>query len=387
MITIRKPVIVFQRILPHYRVGFFNKLVKKFPGMKIIYGQPVKDEPIKNAQDIDKNIFINTVNYYFDKKGKIFISKILSEVNRIKPGITISVFNVGNLNIYFLFLLRRFLKFKIILWSFGYDPVRGFNPDKSFTDKVRLYLSQKADAVIFYWNKGMEEIAKFSSRTDHYFVANNTLDTDRQFGLKESFDITGKENIKHELGIKNKFHFVFVGRLLEDKQIDILLRAFSLVEKKNNDCGLSIIGEGPERNRLVSLSEELNLNNVNFRGEITDDKETGEWIYVSDAFVMPGRLGLSVVHSFCFGTPVISQKKDGHFHGEGIGYLKDGENGFLAEDGNVSELAGKMLQIISNPELAKRLRQNAFNTAKVECSVDIMLNGFEKAIEYVARKY
>lgn len=378
-------IIVLQRILPHYRAGIFRKLCGRFPGMSVFYGQPYKNESLKNADNLSDNIFIRCSNTYFDKNGKIFISKIFSKIKDLRPEIIISVFNVGNLNIYILFLLRKFLKFKIILWSFGYDPVKGFNPDKYFTDKIRLYLSQKADAVIFYWENGKEEVSRYSKVTGHYFVAPNTLDTDKQTELKRKFEITGKEKIKSELGVKEKFHFVYVGRLLEDKQIDLLLKAFSHLEKDTAEIRLTIIGDGPEKSNLENLSRELKLKNIFFTGEITDDELTGKWIFISDAFVMPGRLGLSVVHTFCFGTPVISQKKEKHFHGEGIGYVKDGVNGFLAEDENISELAERMKRIISDPELSDRLRTNAFYSSQNECSVESMINGINSAVEYVSK--
>ncbi len=378
-------IIVLQRILPHYRAGIFRKLCGRFPGMSVFYGQPYKNESLKNADNLSDNFFIRCSNTYFDKNGKIFISKIFSKIKDLRAEIIISVFNVGNLNIYILFLLRKFLKFKIILWSFGYDPVRGFNPDKYFTDKIRLYLSQKADAVIFYWEKGKEEVSRYSKVTGHYFVAPNTLDTDKQTELKRKFEITGKEKIKSELGVKEKFHFVYVGRLLEDKQIDLLLKAFSHLEKDTAEIRLTIIGDGPEKSNLENLSRELKLKNIFFTGEITDDELTGKWIFISDAFVMPGRLGLSVVHTFCFGTPVISQKKEKHFHGEGIGYVKDGVNGFLAEDENISELAERMKRIISDPELSDRLRTNAFYSSQNECSAENMINGINSAVEYVSK--
>jgi len=382
----KERILILQRLLLHYRVGFFKKFCIRFPAAKVFYGQPYKGEPLKNAEESDADIFEQSKNLYFGKTGKVFISNIYFKIIKYRPNVVISVFNVGNLNIYLLFILKFFLRYKLILWSFGYDPVRGFDPKKSFTDKVRLFLSQKADAVIFYWETGKQEVSNHSYKKGHYFVAPNTLDTDRQFELKEIFDNKGREEIKKELGVKEEFHFVYVGRLLKDKQADLLLRAFKIVEDKNSHCCLSIIGDGPEYDNLKKLSVELGDRNIKFRGEILNDVTTGKWIYASDAFVMPGRLGLSVVHSFCFGTPVISQKKKNYFHGEGVAYIKEGINGYLVDDGSIEKIAKKMVDIISDPELSHKLRLNAFNTAVNECSIGNMLNGFVKTINYVTLK-
>ncbi len=374
-------ILILQRIVPHYREGFFKKFRQRFPGAKIIYGQPSPSESLSNLKNPDKSIFETCGNLYLNNSGSVFISGILPIIFKYKPDTVISVFNVGNLNIYLLFLLRPFFNFKIILWSFGYDPVRGFDPVKSFTDKIRLKLSQKADAVIFYWDKGKEAVSEFSKKTGHYFTAPNTLDTDRLFELKKSFDQKGRDKIKSELGINEKYHFIYTGRLLKDKEADKLIEAFSIIDKKRNDCRLTIIGDGPEKESLKKLSSEYGIKNITFLNEILDDEITGKWIYASDVFVMPGRLGLSVVHSFSFGTPVISQFKEEHFHGEGVGYIKDGVNGFLVRDGDVSELAEKMEYIISNEKISSQLRENAFQTAVNECSIQNMLKGFEVAIE------
>jgi glycosyltransferase involved in cell wall biosynthesis len=382
MIHPKNKILIHQRIVPHYRKGFFARLCKKFSETKIIYGPPYTSEPLENAKDLPGDFYIKSKNYYFDKSGKIFFSGIYSEIIKYKPHVVITGFSLGNLNVYILFVLKFFLRFKLILWSFGYDPFSGFNPKEKFSDKIRLFFYQKTDAVIFYWEEGRRAVAEFSKKTGHYFVAPNTLDTQKQIEFKNSFDKTGKEKIKEELGVKEKFHFVYVGRLLDIKQVDLLLRAFEIIEKKNFECRLTIIGNGPESESLKKLSVELNLRSIKFTGEILDEEITGKWIYISDAFVMPGRLGLSVVHTFCFATPVISMRKEKHYHSEGIGYIKEGFNGFLVQDGNVNELAEKMELMISNPGLSESLKQNAFETVKEDASIENMVSGFERAVQY-----
>ncbi len=378
-----KKILIFQRILPHYRTGFFKKFMERFPDTKIAYGQPYKSEPLYNADDLTDDFYFKIKNYYLDRDEKIFVSGIYSYVLKYRPDVIITVFNTGNINIYILYVLKFLLGYKLILWSFGYDPFTGFDPKSKIKDKIRLFLSQKADAVIFYWEKGRDIVAKYSKKTEHYFVAPNTLDTEKQLLLKERFDNIGKNKLKEELGVDETYHFVYVGRLLDIKQIDLLLKAFKLIETERNDCRLTIIGKGPEESNLKKLSSELELKKIEFKGEILDEEITGKWIYISDAFVMPGRLGLSVVHTFCFGTPVISMNKKSDFHSEGIGYLKDGVNGFLVEDGNIRQLEERMIEIISNQELSESLRKNSYDTVKNEASVEKMLTGFEKAIEYV----
>ena len=134
---------------------------------------------------------------------------------------------------------------------------------------------------------------------------------------------------------------------------------------------------------LKNLAGQLSLRHVHFLGEILEDERVGKWIYASIAFVMPGRLGLSVVHSFAFGTPIISQRKDSFFHGEGVGYVEEGINGFLVTDNNVEEMAKKMELLMTNPSVRERMRIDALLTVEQRCSVEKMVEGFDKAISFV----
>ena len=380
-------IVIFQRIIPHYRLPIFQALIGKFKKVLILYGQPLKSETLKNAVIEEKAYFKRVKHRYFFNNKNIFISNNWFKLLwRSRPRIFICQYNIGNINLYPLFLLRPFFKYKIILWAFGYDPPHGFQPKKRLKDKIRLFFYQRSNAVIFYWEKGREVIAQHSAKKTHYFVAPNTLNTPKLIDLKDHFTRQGVEKIKNDLNISTKYHFVYVGRLLADKQIDLLLKAYAAIEKKEHDVSLGIIGDGPEKANLDALVNTLDLKSVNFLGEILDDEAVGKWIYVSDAFIMPGRLGLSVVHSFCFGTPVISQQKEYYYHGEGVGYIENGANGFLVKDGEIGELSHKMESILENETLRNQLKKGAFDTVINRCSINKMLEGFERAIKHISDK-
>ena len=58
---------------------------------------------------------------------------------------------------------------------------------------------------------------------------------------------------------------VFLGRLVSDKGVDMLLRAFSTLQY--SEWSLTIIGDGPEKNNLENLSSSLNItSSINFTG-------------------------------------------------------------------------------------------------------------------------
>ena len=376
-------IFLLQRIIPHYRVNVFSRLISKFNSMFIYFGKPYKKEILKNG-NIPNNInFIERNNIYFFNE-KVFISNIYSNIIKDKPDIIITVFNMGNLNIFFIFLLKYIFKFKIILWSLGYDHETGFHPNNKIKDYIRLKYYQKSDAVIFYWEKGKQEIEKYSKRTEHYFVAPNTIDTDELIKYKKEFDEIGKSKLKKHLIITSNFHFVFVGRLIPDKEVIMLLKAIKQISTKKFNFQVTIIGEGTEYCNLKKYVVDNNLNNVNFTGEILDQSEVAKWIYVSDAFILPGRLGNSVVQSFCFGVPIISQRKQEHFHCEGIAYIKDKINSILFNEGDINDLKNKIEYIMLNPDYATLLGSKAYNYVLENATTEKFIDGFAEAINYVS---
>lgn len=369
------------RIIPHYRIAVLEKVLQRLNNIEVYYGNKQKYGLIENVDLSSKKGYFKLNNYHLFK-DKVFLSAYWSVFFKKKPSVIINVFNIGNLNLYILFFLRLFFKTRIILWSFGYDPFAGFKPKDRFVDKIRLWMYQKADAVIFYWEYGKKVVSEYSKKTNHYFVAPNTIDTDLQTEIRKKLEKQSKEQIKNDLGIKSKHFFVFSGRLIPDKQVDYLLRAFKNISDKNIDVSLVIIGKGPENDKLRLLVNDLKINNVIFKGEIIDPELVGKYLYVSEALVMPGRLGNAVVHSFCFGTPVISFNKSYFYHGEGIGYLHDNKNGLLANDNDIESLSEKMIYILNNAGERLKMSQEAILTVENECSIDKMAEGIINAIKF-----
>jgi len=90
---------------------------------------------------------------------------------------------------------------------------------------------------------------------------------------------------------KNKTIF-YVGRLEGRKGVKHLLHAFRLIEDKYSNISLIIAGDGPDRDKLEMLAQDLELKNVDFVGYITD-KEKKQYMRKADLFCVPSLFGES----------------------------------------------------------------------------------------------
>ena len=107
--------------------------------------------------------------------------------------------------------------------------------------------------------------------------------------------------------------FVFIGRLVDWKAVDLLLEAFSVVASSKNVC-LEIIGDGKDRNLLEAQTAQLGLSEkVTFSGWLSQQQCAAK-LETADALVLPSLLecgGAVVLEAMAVGIPVIATKWGG----------------------------------------------------------------------------
>jgi len=138
---------------------------------------------------------------------------------------------------------------------------------------------------------------------------------------------------------------VAAGRLTKQKGFDILIQAFRYVVDKNNDFILHIIGsDSGEKENLEKMVRDLNLEkNVKFLGF---QENPYRFFLLSDLYVLSSRwegLPNTVLENLYLEKPVVATKCI-PFMSQ---LINDGENGFLVDVGNISQLAEAILKFKS----------------------------------------
>lgn len=85
---------------------------------------------------------------------------------------------------------------------------------------------------------------------------------------------------------------LFIGRLERRKGVQYLLRAYARLAQESQDIKLIIVGDGPERERLELMAEDLKLPNVSFLGFVSEDLKL-ELLQTADLFCSPAVFGES----------------------------------------------------------------------------------------------
>ena len=174
-----------------------------------------------------------------------------------------------------------------------------------------------------------------------------------------------------------------IGRLVKWKRVDLLIDAFKSVLKNHPDAELAVVGNGPEEENLKKQAVALGIaDNVKFYGAVYDEFTLGRYMYESTVYVLAGMGGLSINDAMTYGLPVIVSVCDGTEKD----LVKDGVNGFIFKNGDASDLADKILTLLSDDDTIKTMGKKSEQIIKEQFTLDIVATKFCKAFAAVCDK-
>jgi glycosyltransferase involved in cell wall biosynthesis len=217
-----------------------------------------------------------------------------------------------------------------------------------FVDWCLQFLSMKIIAVSNAVKKSLIKHGIKESRID---VLYNSID----LKVFETTDKIGE--IRKEFNIpEDSFLYIFVGRLIHQKAVDILLDSFIATD---SDAYLLIVGKGPDREELeLKVSSSGLKEKIIFTGVRND---TSSLLLSADCFILPSRyegLPLVLIEALAAGLPIIVS--DFEASKEVIIHEK---NGLIVPREDVKALALGMTRIKEDGELRARLALEAKITA------------------------
>ena len=153
---------------------------------------------------------------------------------------------------------------------------------------------------------------------------------------------------------------IFAGRLIKDKNVDVLIGAVEQVKVQIPDVRCMIIGDGPEKGRLENLAKDLELeDNINFMGFLEDYTEVISYMKSSRVFVLPSTregFGIVALEANACGLPVITVS---HKRNATCDLITNGVNGFICEL-TVESIAERIFMGLAEKErMARRCIENA----------------------------
>ena len=216
-------------------------------------------------------------------------------------------------------------------------------------------------------------VAEVISHSSAVVLVSNKLRriAEDQFGISNKFKVISNgidPEYIHQVSYRNPAEIqeqktiLSVSNLFPTKGIDINLYALEKLAEKHPDTKYLVIGDGPERKKLVGLARELNLSNrVEFLGQLPHDQVMSH-MAECDIFSLPSwqdGFGIVYLEAMAQGKPVIGCQ------GEGIeDFVVDSETGFLVKPKDSDDLARVLDNLLENPRLGIQVGARAQQTVQ-----------------------
>ncbi|MBR5504171.1 MAG: glycosyltransferase family 4 protein [Methanobrevibacter sp.] len=214
-----------------------------------------------------------------------------------------------------------------------------------------------ADTVLAVSNALKDEIIKIDvpNIKEKVKLHWNSVDIDKFKTTEENKDLFKKELIKEYNLDSDKPMILFVGNIIERKNVDLIIEA---KKKLSSDANIVIVGDGPLLRKLKEKVKEEEIADVYFTGAKTNMED----IYPScDLLVLPSfteSFGLVLIEALSCGKAVI---------GSNIGGIKEiitDDVGLLIDPNYTDDLVNAIDKILQDEDLLNKFKSNARNRAK-----------------------
>jgi len=227
------------------------------------------------------------------------------------------------------------------------------NPDSFLIDGIEWWMTYEAKRVIVCSNSVKWEIeSHFNLPHDKVTVIPNGVEV-------STFNLNiNREEVKRRYGIKpNERIVLFIGRLVPQKGVDMLIKAVPLIIQRHRDARILIAGDGWSRTYLEELVKSMNLgDHVRFLGFISD-WELADLMVAADVLVVPSvyePFGIVALEGMAAGTPVVATNIGGLSE-----IIEHDRTGVLVYPRNPESIAWGVNRVLSDHKYADWLVRNA----------------------------
>ncbi len=321
----------------------------------------------------------NVSNHWFSPQ-KSFLLLLFALIKNKYPVIVTSLYSPQTM---ISLLASKITRSKYVLWAEDW-----FVPKpKSFRAIIRFSLLnliakcclENARAVVVEGSPQRRGVRSFGVSNEKVFQSNHcSLDYSKFKSM----------NLRQKLNIGNAFVILYLARIIEQKGLDVLIKAFSMIKQESEDAYLVIVGDGNFRGSCERIVKEMQIKHVIFAGSIIQEEEKASFYKTADVFVLPSRIvaeeeiaegwGLVINEAMSMGKPVITTD----VVGAAEDLVRNGINGYVVKNGEIEELYLALRKMIKDPRLRKTMGENSRIIFEGFNDFGKMFKGFKKAVEY-----
>jgi len=339
-----KLIYYFTNLAPLYRESLWKKLLDEnndfklhiFSGKNLNLGIKEISDDFKASEEA-KDRLHRIKNFWLFNKYLIWQSGILNKLIRCPPDHVIFLGECYCLSTWIAAIYCRLKKIDVIFWGHGL-----YGNEKGLMLFFRKSFYKLSNKHLLYSERSKKLMIQNGFNPDKLYIIYNSLNYEYQKKLYESLS-NYRFDFFHN---PDKPVLIFIGRLIAEKKVDLLIKAAKALNAETHQVNLLIIGDGVMMNELTKTSQEgIDAGWIYFRGACYDELELSKYLSSADLCASPGSIGLAAIHSLSFGTPVCTHD---NFDDQGPEFeaIIDNENGFFFKEDDLESLTSKVEQWI-----------------------------------------
>lgn len=359
----RTKVALLTEIISPYRIPVFNRIARDAPGQFRFFflGKTEKRRQWKVYQE--KMAFpykvLPGVLFQRGQAGSpyFFNPTILCELIRYSPDIIITG-GYQHPGYLLAALYAAVSRKRLILWceSNKYD----YRDNHPLKESYKRWFVRNCSAYIVPGRASLEYLLSLGAVADKIFTAPNAVDND-YFGQSRDRYRQGRETFKQSRGYPEKL-ILYVGRLIEQKGVLDLIKAFEMIFRKHPEWGLLLVGTGEQEEECRDYCRNNEISNVFFAGFIHQE-DIPVYYAISDCLVLPTHSdpwGLVLNEAMASGLPVVCSD----VAGAACNLISPGENGYIFKKGDAHQLAAYISDILSDDKKRMMMGQRSLEIIK-----------------------
>jgi glycosyltransferase involved in cell wall biosynthesis len=275
----------------------------------------------------------------------------------------------------------------ILTMSWGYDLVQDADRNRWMRWVTRYTLKRsafftsdarvsRAKAVAFGMDSERTVIFPWGIDLEHFRpkpASANRKSTNHKIGKSQNQQIAKSVNGSITLFCSRTWESIY--------GVDVLAKAFVNVAAANPKVNLILLGGGSQGPKLRQILMNAGvLERVHFGGQI-GQLDLPRWYHMSDLYISPSHVdgsSVSLMEALACGLPCLVSDIPGNRE-----WIEDGVNGWLFRDGDVDDLAEKIMYAIKNRRSFKKIGEAARRTAEEKAdwqkNFGKLLRTYEKA--------
>lgn len=371
MDLIMAKVAIITNVLPSYRSDFYHKLHNRLASNLTIY-----------CQSRIPGLNLKTIHEEF--KGCVRLVRSVS-VSRERISFQFLPFweLISGYDIYFFYgnprvvsnvlmaTLLRALGKKVVIW--GQLHTAGAN---KFYERARMLWWRTFKYIFLYTDSSAMRLRNGAFKTQCVIGMNNGLNQELIESKKSEWNAATLAEWKINHQLNGHTLLLSCARLEAKNNFQLMLDAMTKMVEQTSSILWCVIGDGPERDALQARAETMALTPyIRWLGPIYDESELAPWFLSASILIHPGAIGLSLLHAYGYGLPVITHDNDEQ-HMPEIAAMAASNQALRFIENDSADLAEKVQLALASKEILAEIAKAALLITRFQYNTNVMVERF-----------